>query len=360
MWLGAAPAESQTSKPAAENRAGTTPLPTAAPGDQVVIKRDPVVRIDPQKYRASLSLAAKRTVALVAPFDGVVRSVTAKIGQKVQEKADVVRLDNAVQKLQLQRAQSLLKVATLEQKLAGEKTFGDQRELLQAKVDAAKADVDLAQLQMDLTTVRAPFAGEVLRVLVSENQFVKAGEAVAMIGDTAQMQVEIPADRTGLQAGQSFPLKVDAIEVQGKVESLLPLNPRFDALRELFDSVTSALVVIDNPSDSLRPGQTVYVPLIPRQPVAEIPAAAVGNLPSGQRKVQVLREMIVRDVPVTVMGSVGVDRVFVNGPFADGDEVIYESSHQLADGFPLKPGTGGKSGDGKKPGNKPTQPAPNF
>ncbi len=45
-------------------------------------------------------------------------------------------------------------------------------------------------------------------------------------------------------------------------------------------SVASVVVVIDNSNDKLRPGQTVYVPLIPRQPVAEIPAGAIGNLPN--------------------------------------------------------------------------------
>jgi len=83
-------------------------------------------------------------------------------------------------------------------------------------------------------------------------------------------------------------------------------------------------------------------------------------LPNGQRKVQVLRELVVRDLPVTLMGSVGVERVFVSGPFADGDEVIYESSHLLADGFPLKPGSGGKSPDSKKANSKTNQPTPSF
>ncbi|MFO0918720.1 MAG: HlyD family efflux transporter periplasmic adaptor subunit [Planctomycetaceae bacterium] len=233
-------------------------------------------------------------------------------------------------------------------------------ELSQAKVDAAKADVDLAQWRLDQATVRAPFSGEVLRVLAAEGQYLRSGDAVAVIGDVSQLQVEVPADKSGARAGEPFALKIDGADVQGKVEEVLPLDPRFDPLRELFDSIASVVVSVDNAGGNFRPGQTVYVPLIPRQPVAEIPASAVGNLPNGQRKIQVLRDLVVRDLPVTLMGSVGAERIFVSGPFADRDEVIYESSHLLADGFPLKPGSDGKIPDAKKGNSKTGKSAPSF
>jgi len=51
----------------------------------------------------------------------------------------------------------------------------------------------------------------------------------------------------------------------------------------------------------------------------------------------VVRQLVVRDIPVKLMGQVGSARIFVSGPFSEGDEVVYESSHQLGDGFQLKP-----------------------
>jgi RND family efflux transporter MFP subunit len=264
----------------------------------------------------------------------------------------------------VQRAQGLYKAAALEQKLGSENASADQKELAQAKVDAAKADLDLAQYLLEQTGLRLPFAGEVLRFLVAEGQFVKAGEAVAVVGETSKLAVEIPVERSKVDRAKTMSIKVDGEEVESQVQAVLPLDRKFDPLRELFDSLTSALLVVDNSKRNFQPGQTVFVPLIPRHPVVEVPSGAIGNRADGGRKVQVLRNSVVRDVPVELMGSVGADRLYVNGPFADGDEVIFESSHQLADGFPVKAGGGGKTartdGDTAKPNTKPAQPTSGF
>jgi RND family efflux transporter MFP subunit len=326
-----------TAPPASVAVPRDVPLPVAAPGDTVVIKREAVAPVDPQKYRTSLYLMPIRTLTLVAPTSGIVRGLAVKTGQPLQAQTEAVRLDNTTQKLRLKRAQALYKVAVLEmERLAAS---AEQKELMQARVDAAKAEVELAEYELELASIRMPFAGEVLRFLVSEGQFVKAGDPVAQAGDTLKLQVEIPVERSQVVEGKSFPLKIEGEEVEAQVQAVLPLDPKFDPLRDLFDSLASAVVVIDNAKRRFQPGQTVHVPLIPRHPVAEVPSGAVANRSDGGRKVQVLRNDVVRDVPVVLMGSVGVDRLFVSGPFAPGDEVIFESSHQLGDGFPVKAAT---------------------
>lgn len=350
--------ESQPAKTA--EKESQKPLPFAEPGDQVVIRREAVALIDPQKYRTPLYLSPQRSVTLVAPYDSIVRVLPVKPGQSLQAQSEVVRLDNTIQKLLLQRAQSLYKAATLEQKSNAGNSNDDQKELWQAKVDAAKADLDLAQYQMDLSTIRMPFNGEAIRLLVDEGQFVKAGDAVALVGDTTLLKVEIPAERSAVEQAASLTLKIEGQDVEAKIQSVLPLDPKFDPLRELFDSITSAVLVVDNSKRRYQPGQSVYVPLIPRHPVAEVPNSAVLNDALGGRKVQVLREQAVRDVSVVLMGSVGADRLYVSGPFSSGDEVIIEKSLQLSDGFPVKPSAPkANKTDGSGTGN-PVKPAADF
>jgi RND family efflux transporter MFP subunit len=212
--------------------------------------------------------------------------------------------------------------------------------LAQAEVDLAKVDIEIAQSVLDETGIRMPFVGEVQKVLVTEGQFVRAGDPVAIVCDNSKMKVEIPVDRSSAEIGKTIGIKIEANEVEAKVEHTLPLPARFDGLRELFDSVAAVVAVVDNNDGKFKVGQTVYVPIIPRQPVVEVPNSAIGNLSDGHRKVQVVRQYIVRDIAVTILGQVGASRVFVSGPFADGDEVIYESTHQLGDGFQLKPAAG--------------------
>jgi|GEM_PF-648805 len=370
--LGAATGSAQEAKSnvksagtaAAAPKADDVRKPLAAAGEQVVIKRDAVRPIDPQRFRFPLYLVPMRTITIVAPTDGVVRTVSVKAGDALQAQADVVRLDNTVQKFQLQRAQSLYKAAMLEQKLSPKEASADQAELTQARVDAAKADFDLATYHLDQTTLRAPFTGEILRTMITEGQFVRAGDPVAILGETSKLQVEIPIPRSAVDGVKTLSLKVEDQEVEAAVHAVQPLDPKFDTLRELFDSLTSVVLVIDSKGRMFRPGQTVFTPVIPRHPVVEVATSSIGNRTDGGRKVQVLRDYVVRDIAVELMGSIGPDRVFVNGPFADGDEVIIESSHQLADGFPVR-NTGGKTarGDGgsdTKPATKPAAPATDF
>ena len=326
-------------------------LPVATAGDQVVIKREACRIVEPQKYRVPLSIEASQTVTLVAPFDGTVKQLGGKPNSKVQSQGEVVRLDNTIQKLNLSRAQLVAKLAAIEMKQAEkDETL---KELAQVKIDMAKIDVELAQAAVDHTSIRMPFAGEIQRIMVTEGQFVRAGEPVAVVADNRMMKVEIPVDRSAAETGKLFAFKIEQDEVEGKIDAVLPLPPKFEPLRDLFDSIASVLVIIDNPHGKYKVGQTVYVPLIPRQPVVEVANSAVGNLTDGHRKVQVVRQSFVRDIPVTVMGQVGTTRVFVSGPFAEGDEVIYESSHLLGDAFQLKPSGGKDQTTTGQPGTTP-------
>ena len=326
------------------------PLPVAVAGDQVIVKSQASRIIDPHKYRVSFAVEAYQTVTLTAPFDGVVKQAQGKSNSKIQPQAEIVRLDTFVHKLNVQRAEFAVKIATLEQKQAGDKDE-TQKALSQAKLDLVKAELDLAKHYLDSCSVRSPFAGELQRLLVNEGQFVKAGDPVAVVVDVSKVKVEVPMERAAAEQGKSVTIKIEANEVEGKIDAVIPLHTRFDALRELFESIASAVILFDNGDGRLKPGQTVYVPLVPRQPVVEVATSAVGNLPDGQRKVQVVRQSIVRDIPVILMGQVGSNRLFVSGTFAEGDEVIYEASHQLGDAFQLKHAT---ATTGTTPGGSPS------
>ena len=324
----------------------------AVAGDMVSIKREACHLLDAQKYRVPLALEAIHTVTLVAPFDATINQLVLKTNAKIQPQSEILRFDNTVQKLQFARSQALLKLALLEQKLAGKEEV--PAALAQVRVDIAKIEVEISQSQLDLTTLRSPLAGEVQRILVAEGQFVRAGDPLAIVADTSKMKVEIPVERVLAEAGKTISLKIESFETEGRIEAVLPLLPKFDTLRELFDSIASTLVVVENSNGKWKVGQTVYVPLIPQNAVVKVPMTSIGNLTDGQRKVQILRQNIVRDIPISLLGQVGTTRTFVSGPFVEGDEVIYESTHQLNDGFQLKTAAGAIASD--KTGAQPNTP----
>ncbi len=335
--------KSKDDEPAPEETTPAQPPTTAQPGSgQIVIHRQPLHLRAPEKYQVPMHLEPLQTVRVASPFDGVVKALLRKPGQKIETATEIARMDLTAKQLVLDRAKALYRAAQLEAEQAGGGKGGADaagtsnapvaRQLADARVAAAKADLDLASYWVDQGNLRAPFASEVFGVLVAEGQVVRMGDPLVVLGDTSSLKVEVPIDRASTSVGQNVSIKVEEQVVSGKVEALLPLSPRFEPLRDLLPSAALASVVLKNTDGAFKAGQTVYSPLVPRDPVADVPNSCIGNVGDGGHKVQVLRGDTVRDVPVATLAAVGDGRSFVSGAFRDGDEVIESSSQELADG----------------------------
>jgi biotin carboxyl carrier protein len=327
---------------AADAADSATPQPTAG---QIVIRRQPLHLRAPEKYQISMHLEPKQMVRVASPFDGTVKSLLRKPGQKIETATEIVRMDVTAKQLLLDRAKALYRAAQLEAEQVAAKGGGDaaasgdppiSRQLADARVQAAKADLDLAAYWVEQGTLRAPFAGDVLGVSVSEGQVVRMGEPLLVLGDSSALTVAIPVDRAATQVGQNLTIKVEDQTANAKVDALLPLSARFEPLRDLLPSAALATVTLKNTEGTFKAGQTVYSPLVPREPIADVPNGCIGNVGDGSHKVQVLRDNTVRDVAIATLAPVGVDRSFVSGPFRDGDEVIESASQELPDGSVVK------------------------
>lgn len=309
----------------------------AQAGEQeVVIKREALRLTDPKTYRTAMHLQSARSLVLTAPVDGYVRTLSVRPQQKMIQQAEILRMDDRRTELTLKRARALVQAALLDKKIAQSKGDVDQTALAEARLEAAQAEAELAQWDSDRLVLRAPFAGEIERVPVIEGQFVRAGEALATLIDPAKLIVEVPVDRGSATVGGTVDIKVEETPVKAKIEAVLPLPAQFDALRELVVSPASAIVSVDNAAGRFAAGQTVYSELIPLTAVTLVPTVAIANVSDGTRKVQVLRENVVRDLSVRILTKVGTDSVFVSGRFNEGDEVIVSSTRVLPDGTPLR------------------------
>ena len=92
---------------------------------------------------------------------------------------------------QLDRAEAMAKLkiaqAVVKEKQALLKRSGSGDAVDQAQVEAAEARAELAQLELDRLTLRAPFAGRVLSVPVSSGQFVLKGTVLAEVADVSRV-----------------------------------------------------------------------------------------------------------------------------------------------------------------------------
>lgn len=337
----------------------------AADASKVIIKREPLNLIDPKQYQVTISLQAGKYAELAAPADGVIQIVSAKSGDNLRSQSEVIRLDATRQTFLLNRAKAKNKAAQLKKAIASSTGDKNQIDLAEAEFEVAQAELNVALFDVERTILRAPFDGEIVRVHATQGQFVKAGEVLASIGDSSKLTLEIPVDRKVTKAGDKIEIRIESTTTQGTIQNIVPLAKRFEPMRDLVDSAATAIVVIDNSSGDLAAGQTAYPPLIPRYPVVEIPNTTVANLqentPEGERKVQVIRMGIVRDIPVQILGSVGADRSFISGAFKAGDEIITQASTPLPDGTVVQPAVAPAKTTNTPPANtRPAVPGRSF
>lgn len=312
-------------------------LDASGSAQTVTIQREGLALMDPLKYNVPLKTTPIRSVEVAAPCDGFVRQVHVAPGQKVVAQDVAITLDDTRQKMLVERARVLVQAARIEIKIAEGKKDAEQRALAEAKVEAAQIDLKLAELELERTMVKLPFAGELFRIPVTPGQFVRTGEPLMTLADSSSLLVELPIDRATAKPGAEFTVSIEQTPAKGRIQALLPPDARFEPLRTLVPGLGSAIVQIENPKGEFLPGQTVFSELIPRAPFAQIPAAAVGKAAEGShggtlRQVQVLRKGVIRDIPVTVLTQPGPDKAFVAGSFSPDDELIVSSSQALKDG----------------------------
>ena len=322
--------------PAAGQPAGTTPSTPAAPAETqaAIIERLPLVLRDPRSYQTSLSLEPASAIDLVAHFDGIVSAIQVQPGQSVARQSEIARLESTELQLQLDRAKAA-------------------RDAVEGQTEAAKQvaglEVKIAEHRLEQAIIRATFDGTITHVYVVPGQFVRAGDPLVRLADLSKLKVSMPVDRSTVKTGATLQVKVEDQAASGQVQTIQPLLPRFEPLRELFVSVATAVVMVENANGKYSEGQTVYADLIPRAPVAEVPTIAVGGNAEGSRRVQVIREGFVRDVAVELLGQAGTDYVFVTGRFGPTDELVVKSSKDLRDGMRVLPATIADGGGGATP-----------
>ncbi|MCY2967489.1 MAG: efflux transporter periplasmic adaptor subunit, partial [Planctomycetota bacterium] len=187
--------------------------------------------------------------------------------------------------------------------------------------------------------------------------FVRAGQKLVRLIDPSQLRVEVPVDRAVTNVGGNTEISIEGTPLQAKVDAIIGLEGRFHAVRDLIPSPAQGVLLIDNSAGKLRPGQTVISPLLPQEPVTSVPSAAVSNLPDGRRKVQVLRDNVVRNLTVRILGRAGGEQVFVSGRFGATDEVVVSTTRELVDGTPLRALVAGAAKTAKGSSDKKKKPA---
>jgi RND family efflux transporter MFP subunit len=218
---------------------------------------------------------------------GVVQRLLVKPGQSVRAGQALLEMESQSQKLELQRrtlvaedsseleaTQARLKVldemlqlselvASRSQSISAEElakqrlermsTYGRFQQL-QAQKSRERVELQLARVELDQRTLRAPQAGMVVEAAIEAGEWAKPGDAIFRLVDTGlvELRVNVPqAAVRGVRAGQkisaSFESESVPVQAEGVVYFVSPVSDTASGLVDLRLRFT-------NPKGLIRPG----------------------------------------------------------------------------------------------------------
>jgi multidrug efflux system membrane fusion protein len=202
--------------------------------------------------------APARVVDIAAETDGRIEYIGVARGTNVDRNAVIVRLDERDRKARLAQAEATVRQREVEYqgrlKLKGESYVSEaQLQEAIALLEAAKAELKRAQLDLDYMTIRAPFDGALQERHVEVGDFVKSGDPIARFVDNRKIIVTANVsefDAGYVQAGQKAQAQLATGEtVHGTIRYVAPVA----------DEATRTFTVeleVDNSDGNLRAGGT--------------------------------------------------------------------------------------------------------
>ncbi len=216
-------------------------------------------------YHTNTTLAARAETDVISKSSGIVQQVLVEEGDYVAAGQLLAVLENERQRFMLAKEQAELSRLDSELQRMAEMY---QRKLISADVyeklrwqhDAIKASVDLAELSVRETEIRAPIAGVVSRRYVKTGQLISqmAPQSLFHLVANAELEavVHIPEQQLAqAKAGQAAILRF---------AGMLPVKANVSRISPVVDAQSGTVrttLIIDNSNGELRPGMFAQVEL---------------------------------------------------------------------------------------------------
>lgn len=214
---------------------------------------------------AQISFNQNKLAQITVPVSGIVQSVEADLGTKVEEKQTVARIWSA------SIAEAVAKAVLSHQTLDRERKLRADRVTSQSALEEAEAShrgacqqlrtLGFTEAQIDelekkpheqvLMEVRAPFAGEIVERTAVRGALVEAGKPLFTLVDhsTVWAMLQVPEATLGrLQVGQAVELRVDSLPGKVFAGKLTWISPAVDERTRM----TRARAEFGNPDGLLK------------------------------------------------------------------------------------------------------------
>ncbi|HWV08716.1 MAG TPA: efflux RND transporter periplasmic adaptor subunit [Pseudomonas sp.] len=342
----------------------------APPPPEVVVETAKVAPF-PLELEYSARTAGFREVQVRAQVSGILQARTYLEGSQVTQGQLMFRIDPRTYQAALARAKGALaqeqaRYRQTERDLKRirelqKKGFASESELdnaisnfeqSKANIQAAEAEVQSKQIDLDYTTVKAPISGITSKETVSEGSLMVAGDPNAsLLTNITQLDPiyvnfaapdsDVEMVRSGLQSGELLlEGKQMGVKIMFGDGSSYPLQGKVDFTDSLVDRTTgtvSARAVVPNPEQKLLPGQFVRVMVtgisVPR--AITVPERAVAQGPRGTFVYVVDGEDKARMREVRT-GRTSGGRWVIESGVSEGDRVIVDGLPKVRPDSPVK------------------------
>ncbi|MGL4825347.1 MAG: efflux RND transporter periplasmic adaptor subunit [Alphaproteobacteria bacterium] len=285
------------------------------------------------------SLVAHQLVVLKAEVEGKVKEISFKQGQAVKKNDLLLKIDEDVYRLQVKEAEARVKLSKTEYDRSEyllKKDFGTSaaRDKALANLKVNEAELEVANLRLSQTEIRAPFDGTVGLKNVSVGSFIAKNEEILTIVDLNPIYVDFPVPESYgklLVLGQEVDATIEGV-------SDLPVSGEIIAIDPKADFLTHSIQVraeLDNGNHALKPGQFARVNLeLNKERGVLIPQIAVER-EGNQEFVFIVQDGIAIRTEVTI-GQKENGMVCILDGVKESDWVVTVGQIKIQDGMPVR------------------------
>ena len=316
--------------PAGSSKTGST-APAAVTVEVAQASLQPISA----SYNATASLEAPIEAQVVARTSGVLLELLVEEGDRVTAGQVLARIDPARPRLEVERADALLR--KLEAELARSKELFERKlvaadvyEKIRFDVDTQRAVYRMAKLELSYTDITAPISGVVAQRAAKVGNLIQLNSSVFRIVDTASLEatLNVPEREIGtLRVGAPVELRMDALPGQAFVGRIDRISPVVDS-----GSGTFRVVCAIEPDARLRPGMFGRIGVLfdQRQEVLTVPREA---LVDGEGEAAVYRIVDGRALRTPVqLGYLSGELAEIRAGLDAGDQVVTTGKVALRDG----------------------------
>ena len=269
---------------------------------------------------------AKNQVLAVLDRRPLRNALTASRARQTTLASQLAQSERDTSRAQRLRAAEAIGAEELERTVSG-------KDMIAAQMAAANADVAEARRLLGEATLRAPFAGTVIDVLIEPGEFAHAGRpAILLSGEgRAEVEIEVPNNL------QSSLLVGDLAEIRFPLTDDEPITATIKHVGRASAGagrLVPVVVVLPEAAEqgNTMPGQTAEVVLTSKTKAAlTVPVAAVVD-PSGARPALFRVTDQIAILTRVELGRVHAGRVQVRKGIASGDSVVVRGHANLVSG----------------------------